>query len=303
MIWTRRDFLGTSMLGLAAAGAFPRLLLGEAPLRRQTFVELRRNVGTFTSRGGTIGWLVSETGTAVVDSQYPDSAAECLAGLEARGVSRIEALINTHHHGDHTGGNGVFRRAAQRIVAHAQVPVLQRAAARAANAETPPTYPDSTFEREWSLPVGDEIVRAKHYGPAHTGGDCTVFFEHAEIVHMGDLVFNRAFPFVDRDGGGSVQGWIRVLEAITATHSAGTIYIFGHALEGFEVTGDRADVLLQRDFFSAVLETVQRSIAAGESREEATALVELPGFEEHNAFVERLTLAAVLGAAYDELRR
>lgn len=299
MIWTRRHFIGTSFIGLAA-GAVPRVLLGATPARR-SFVELRRNVGTFTERGGTIGWLVNRDGALLVDSQYPDTAQECRAGLRSRNVSRLDALVNTHHHTDHTGGNGVFGDIADRIVAHAQVPVLQRRVAEStANAE-PQTYADTTFEREWSLGVGDESVRAKYYGPAHTGGDCTVFFHHADIVHMGDLVFNRTFPFIDRAGGASIQGWISVLERVTAEHSADTIYVFGHAREGFEPAGRRADVLVQRDFLTALLDTARRAIADGVSREELIELERLPGFDEHQPLVEWLTLGLGLGAAYDEL--
>jgi cyclase len=306
MIWTRRRFVGTSILGLAA-GTLPGTLLGATKGGRlrvgvgpvSTFVPLRRNVGIYTARGGTIGWLADGRGTAVVDSQYPDTAEACIAGLRERGAPGIDVLINTHHHGDHTGGNGVFRSAGSRIVAQANVPALQRRAT--SDSDTPQAYADTVFESNWSTVVGDEMVRARHFGPAHTGGDCVVQFENAGIVHMGDLVFNRAYPFVDRAGGASIQGWISVLETVAAAHTTETIFIFGHALPEFEVTGGRDDILLQRDFLNAVLETVQSALSDGMSREEATALETLPGFEEHGAIVERLSLSAVLAVAWEEL--
>ncbi len=120
-------------------------------------------------------------------------------------------------------------------------------------------------------------------------------------LHMGDLVFNRAYPFVDRRGGASVKGWIAALEAVLAEHPADTIYVFGHGARQFGVTGDRADVLMQRDFLSATLEMATRAIAAGKSRQEATAVERLPGFPDHVALADWLTVAAPLGAAYDEL--
>jgi cyclase len=298
----RRRFLLTSLGGLAAA-ALPRPLAGSArsragalPLQphRAELIELRRGVGIFVARGGTIGWLANADGALVVDSQYPDTAETCRALLADRGALPLDALLNTHHHGDHTAGNGVFRESARRIVAHARVPELQ------ARATDPGVAADTTFEREWSLEVGDEVVRARHYGPAHTGGDCTVSFERAEVVHMGDLVFNRAYPFIDRDGGASVRGWIELLEAVAAEHGGDTVFVFGHARPGFEPTGDRADVLLQRDFLAAVLESAERSAAAGASREEAIA-AELPGFPDHAPIVERMSLGASIGAAYDEV--
>jgi cyclase len=299
MTWSRRDFLTTSLLGLAA-GSLPRSL---ARIARDPdpFVELRRNVGIFSSRGGTIGWLANAAGTVVVDTQFPDSAAVCLAGLHARNARPVDAVINTHHHGDHTAGNGVFRESARQIVAHENVPVLQRRAAEASGSEEAQVYADVTFPVDWSVTIGSETVRAKHYGPAHTGGDCTVFFERADVVHMGDLVFNRAYPFIDRAGGASVQGWIDVLEAVAGEHAAGTTFVFGHARAGAEVTGSRDDVMVQRDLLSAVLETARRALAAGRSREEATAIEVLPGFTDFAALSPRLSLGTSVGVAYDEL--
>lgn len=297
MTCSRRDFLSVSMLALAA-GAFPRGLVAGGR-DAVALEEIRRNVGVFSSRGGTIGWLASGAGAAVVDSQFPDTARVCADALDARGGLPLRALINTHHHGDHTAGNGVFREFARRIVAHARVPELQRRAAGENGADQ--VYADTTFEREWTVGIGNETVRAKHYGPAHTGGDSTVFFERADVVHMGDLIFNRAYPFIDLAGGASVEGWIEVLEAVAAEHTADTIFVFGHGNPEFGVTGGRADVLLQRDFLSAVLDAARRAIAEGKSREEATEMERLPGFDDHVAIADWLTLSAPLGAAYDEL--
>jgi cyclase len=298
MTWSRRDFLRLSALGLLA-GTIPRSALARAG--RSPFRELRRNVGLFTGRGGTIGWLVNRDGTVVVDSQFPDTARICLDGLESRGAPPPDALINSHHHGDHTGGNGVFRSAARRIVAHERAVELQRQSAAAGGTESAQAYADTTFRDDWSLDVGDERVRLKHYGPAHTGGDCTIFFEQADIVHMGDLVFNRLFPFIDRPGGASVRGWARLLDAVSAEHSRDTLYIFGHGQDGFGITGDRADIDLQRDFLIAVLDVAGRAIAAGHSRDEATRLDRLPAFPDHVAPAARLSLGAAVGVAYDEL--
>jgi len=107
----------------------------------------------------------------------------------------------------------------------------------------------------------------EHYGPAHTGGDAAVHFEQADVVHMGDLVFNRRHPYIDRPAGASIAGWGRVLEKIAAEYSQETIFIFGHAGPGFEVTGRVSDLLYQRDYFSALLDHVRGEIKAGQSRE------------------------------------
>jgi cyclase len=299
MLCSRRSFLALSALTVAA-GRLPRAAVSAGAMVGE-FTPLRRGVGLFTARGGTIGWLVNSAGSIVVDSQFPDTARDCAAGLAGRGAAAVDALINTHHHGDHTGGNEVFRPLARRIVAHRRAVALQRAVAEAGGNASAQVYADTTFADCWTVAVGDETVRATHYGAAHTGGDAVVTFQQAEVVHLGDLVFNRAYPFIDRPGGASVRGWIGTLEAVVAEHPAGTLYVFGHGRPEFGVTGSREDVLLQRDFLSAVLEAAQRSLAAGRSREEATRPERLPAFPDHEALVPRLNLAAALGAAYDEI--
>jgi cyclase len=298
MVWTRRHFIGAAALAVLGNG-LPRPLL--ACGRGEAFTSLRRGVGIFTASGGTIGWLVNGSGALVVDSQFPDTARDCLAGLQERSAAGVDVLINTHHHSDHVGGNGVFREVVHSIVAHERAAELQRSVASANPAAQAQTYPDTTFAREWVVEVGDERIRARHYGAAHTGGDCTVFFERANVVHLGDLVFNRAYPFVDRSGGASMAGWISLLESVTAEHDADTLYIFGHGKAELGFTGSRADVLLQRDLLQAALDTAQRAHAAGSSREEVTAEEHLPGFPDHSPLASWLTLGHVLGAAWDEL--
>jgi cyclase len=299
MSFDRRDFLKLSSLAVPAALLPIRSLLAQGG--GGSFQELRRNVGAFHGRGGTIGWLINDDGVVVVDSQFPDTAAQCLEGIRSRSDRPLNALINTHHHGDHTAGNSEFREAAHKIVAHERVPDLQRRSAQQAGSEDRQAYPDTTFSESWTLEVGDEKVRAKHYGNAHTGGDATIFFENANVVHMGDLVFNRFYPFIDRPSGASIQGWIRLLETVTEEHADDTIYIFGHGQEGFGVIGEKADLLHQRDFFTALLDSTQQAIQQGKSKEDVSRIESLRGFENYVGPVEWISLAASFGVAYDEL--
>jgi glyoxylase-like metal-dependent hydrolase (beta-lactamase superfamily II) len=127
----RREFLMGSSLLAAGILVRPRVLAGQTQTSGQgqaglppvEFSAIRGNVGSFVGQGGTIGWLISPDGVVVVDAQMPPTAKACLEGLNARAGSRpIECLFNTHHHRDHTGGNGVFRPTARKIVAHVRVP-------------------------------------------------------------------------------------------------------------------------------------------------------------------------------------
>jgi len=305
MHWTRRDFLtGSSILAVGVLGrpsvsAGQTRTPGQGPPASQPveFRSLRGNVGIFVGQGGTIGWLISPDGVVVVDAQMPQTAKACLDGLNARSADRpIACLFNTHHHSDHTSGNGVFRPAVQKIVAHVRVPELQRAAARPGT-EAAQVYADTTFSDRWTVRIGPETVTAVYCGPAHTGGDSIILFEHATVVHLGDLVFNRRLPALDRPGGCRIAGWIARLEQIVRDYPVDVSYIFGHAKPGGAVTGTRDDLLFQRDFLSAVLDHVRGAIKVGRSRDEiVNTAVELKDFPEHGPLTDR-----VLTPAYEEL--
>jgi cyclase len=164
MNWNRRDFITVSSVGLVSAFG-GRSLFAQAPAAQQAptvpkFEDVRRNVGVFTARGGTIGYLVTPDAVIVVDSQFADTAPMFLEGLKPKTSRKIDLLINSHHHGDHTGGNKVMQPSVVKIVAHANVPGLQRKAAATAKSEANQAYADTTFEKDWKTSVGKETVSA-----------------------------------------------------------------------------------------------------------------------------------------------
>ena len=311
----RRRFLTTSSLALAAATvdlsrlfaqAAPAAQAGQAapPVPQTAFTPLRGTVGVFTGQGGTIGYHISKNGVVVVDAQMPATAKICLDGIKERDGGRtIDILVNTHHHADHTGGNPVFQPSVKKILAHANVPELQRAAA-ARQAAARPGAPapeivvaNATFTNTWEEDIGGERMALKYYGAAHTSGDAVVTFEKANAVHMGDLVFNRMHPFIDRPAGASIANWIKVLEHTVADHEKDTRYIFGHGSAKLGVTGTHEDLRYMRDYLTALLEFVRGEIKAGKPKEVIVKITEpLKGFPDHGPLIER-----VLTPAYDEL--
>jgi glyoxylase-like metal-dependent hydrolase (beta-lactamase superfamily II) len=264
------------------------------------FKPLRRNTGLFNGRGGTIGWLASPNALVVIDTQFPDTAAACLAGLPGRGSRMVDVVLNTHHHFDHTSGNPIFKPASKTIVAQANVPKLQFAAAEKAGSLAEQVFADTTFAEAWRHDCGDEVVTAQYFGPAHTGGDAVMMFERANVVHMGDLVFNRLYPYVDRPGGASVRGWVARLEEAHRTFPADAIYLFGHGSPKFGVTGTRDDLLVMRDLLNGLLDCVQKGLAAGKTRDQITAVDNLPGFPDFHV-PPPSRLPGILGTVYDEL--
>ena len=326
MSLSRRDFLARSA-GVLAATSFAQSAIAhamqqaapaapQAPTWTPTFTDVRRNVGFYTGRGGTIGYLIDKGAVVVVDSQFPDSAKACLDGLNDRSKNHgVDLLINSHHHGDHTGGNIVFKGIAKRVLAHERAVELQKmVASQPPRAGGPPPpeqlYADRTLTTTWREQLGDEWISCKFYGRAHTSGDITITFERANVVHCGDLMFNRRHPVIDRPAGASMKNHISVLEAIAKDHNNNTIYIFGHAGNQpvpagsapaapimFPVTGPRAELMYFRDYLTALLAYVQGEIKAGKTRDEIAAVrTPLPRFETHG----NLT-AAILGGAYDDI--
>ena len=322
MALSRRDFMTRSALALGAvsfgqsaiaramgqqaqqtpppAGAAP-----QAPAWQPVFTPMRRNVGYFTGRGGTIGYLIDKGAVVVVDSQFPDSAKACLDGLNERSKNHgVDLLINTHHHGDHTGGNIAFKGVAKRVLAHQRAVELQKEVAGRATNPTEQLYADRTLTNTWREQLGDEWISCKFYGPAHTSGDITITFERANVVHMGDLMFNRRHPVVDRPAGATLRNHIVVLETIVKDHGNDTQYIFGHsgmqaapASGPFPLTGTRQELMYFRDYLTALLAYVQTEIKAGKSRDDVAAVrTPLKDFETHGNLN-----ATILGAAYDEL--
>lgn len=293
----RRQFLLQSSV-LAAGALLPYKKLFAA--QPGNFANLRRNVGYFTERGGTIGWLAADDGLVVVDSQYPQTAKNCLAGLQERTSHPMDLLINTHHHGDHTGGNSVFESVAEQIVGHKNVPTLMKDAAEGSDDNSSPAYPTTTYDNSWSLDVGNETVHAHYFGRAHTSGDSVIYFEKANVVHMGDLIFNRMNPYTDRPAGASIHNWVKVLTQVEEKYPDDAIFIFGHSNPEFEVTGKKEDLGVMKNYLSAMIEHVEKGVEGGKSKEEIINLNELPGFENF-LYADFWTLSQNLDVAYQEV--
>src|SRR6188474_3199416 len=280
----RRQFVVLSALGFVGTLG-DRLVFAQAPAQAPTvpeFKDVRRNVGTFTARGGTIGYLVTPDAVVVVDSQFADTAPMFLKGLQPKTSRKIDFLINSHHHPDHTGGNKVMQPNVGKIVAHVNVPGLQKKQAATAKSEDNQAYADTTFDKDWKTTVGKETVSARYYGPAHTSGDIAITFENANIVHLGDLMSFQRNPRADRPAGASVPNWIPVLERIVKDHSSDTVYIFGHSKAGERVTGSSKDLMDLRNYLTALVDYAKKQIAAGKSQEEIVkGTMAIPGFEHY----------------------
>lgn len=277
----RRNFVQATGLTLGALTLSSKELLAamfaQNPYKMK---DLRGGVGVFTERGGTIAYLVTPKGMAVVDSQFPEQSTHLIGELKKLSDKPIQLLINTHHHGDHSGGNIAFKGIAEHVVAHANSLKNQKAVAEKAKTEDKQLYPDKTFTDTWKQRVGKESIKAYYFGAGHTNGDSLIHFEHANIVHMGDLLFNRRYPFVDRSAGASVKNWISVLDKALATFDNQTLFVFGHAFDPEKITGNKDDIRVFQDYLSKLWNFVEAEIKAGKPKEEILKITAIPGVTE-----------------------
>jgi cyclase len=288
---------------------------------------LGNDVYALYGRGGNVGFFVGPEAVTVVDSQFKDMAPGIVAEIKKVTEKPIKFLVNTHHHGDHTGGNEVFRQFAI-IVAHDNVrvrmlgspaaiqrdyPALLEAAKKAGNADRAKflqeqidwagkvkvdeiAAPILTYDSELRIhPGGEETIQVWHLPPAHTDGDSVVFFERAKVLHMGDDFFNGIIPFIDVRGGGSARGYLAMVDAVIARVPADVVIIPGHG----EVT-DLAGLKRFRQYIADLLDAAAKAKAAGKSKEDFVKEIDLPSYKDFGGYKDRFKDNAA--AAYDEVK-
>jgi glyoxylase-like metal-dependent hydrolase (beta-lactamase superfamily II) len=261
------------------------------------FTPLRKDVGIFTEQGGTIDWLSNNSGMVVVDTQFVDPATHLIAELKKISSRPLNYLINTHHHGDHTGGNLAFKGFAEKVVGHANCLANHQKTAIAQKSEDKQLFADTVFQDQWNARVGSELIKAHYFGAGHTNGDIVVHFENANIAHMGDLMFNKRYPFIDRAGGANIQSWINVLDKIVAKFDKDTLFVFGHSADPVKVTGGKEEIRAMQNYLEKLLLFVKNEIKSGKSKEDILKAQSIPGAEDFQG----QGIQRSLTAAFEEL--
>lgn len=293
----RRNFIRNTSLTTLLMSLSSSQLLAFSQDPAYKIKMLTPELGIFTEKGGTIVFYLSKEGIVVVDSQFPEQAGHLITDLKTRSGKPFRLLINTHHHGDHTSGNIAFKDIVPHVVAHENSKKNQQEVAVKNKTEAAQLYPDYTFKDAWCENVANEKICLSYFGAGHTDGDSLVHFQQANVVHMGDLVFNRRHPFIDRTAGASISNWITVLNKANEKYQDNTIFVFGHAAEGYEVTGSKKDLAAFKNYLGQLLAFAGQEVKAGKSKEEFIANKEIPGnIEWKGDGIER-----PLTAAYEEV--
>ncbi len=202
--------------------------------------------------GGNIGASVGEDGIVMVDDEFLPLADKIEAALKGITDKPVKVVLNTHWHGDHTGGNPHFGEKAP-IVAQENVRKRLVTGGKTRFGETKPAeksaLPIITFENDVSVHLNGEDIHAIHFPNGHTDGDSVIFFKQSNVVHMGDDFFNGGmFPFIDIDSGGSVQGMIAGDEKVLAEVPDDVKIIPGHGPLGNQGRSAQVYCSVERNF-------------------------------------------------------
>ncbi len=194
------------------------------------------NVYMLAGAGGNIGASVGDDGIVIVDDQYAPLADKIQEALKGITDKPVRFIINTHYHGDHTGGNGFFQKQAP-IIAHDNVRKRLEEGGQAGNggsvhmeqkAQPKDALPIITFDHDVTVHLNGEDIRALHFPAGHTDGDSVIYFPKSNVVHMGDDFVTYGFPFIDVDSGGSIDGMISGVESAIAQLPPDVKIIPGH---------------------------------------------------------------------------
>lgn len=223
-----------------------------------TAVPVNNNVHVLYGAGGNIGALTGPEGILIIDDQFEPLAPKiekALAGIASDDDDKVKFVVNTHYHGDHTGSNKYFAKSAS-ILAHENV--RKRLSVQGSGAGLPVI----TYEDGVKLHLNGERVHVKHLAAGHTDGDSVVFFEKANVWHLGDLFFQARFPYIDIKGGGTVAGYVANLKTLMTKISDDAKVIPGHG----ELTNKQSlqDVI---EMIEATVKEVKAMKASGMSEQ------------------------------------
>lgn len=280
----RIRILRPALAGAAACGLWLAFALSQQPPAGLTVEALAPDLHVIFGSGGNVAVLATDEGVILVDDKFERNVPEILEKVRAITPRPVRYVINTHHHGDHTGGNARLMESAE-VIAHTN--------ARANLVRN--SMPGATrlaFNDAFELYLGGKRIQARHLGFGHTNGDVVILFPEHRVLHAGDL-FVRGTPFIDYANGGSSEAWMRTLDKILELD-------FDTVIPGHGPVSKREDILRWKGDFETVRRRVGELKRAGRSRDEVARelkLDDLAGWSMTGLFAKSLP------GLYDELAR
>jgi len=238
------------------------------------------HVSVLFGAGGNIGVFVAPDGVILIDDQFAPLTPRIQAAVKALSDQPVKFVLNTHWHGDHTGGNENMAKAGAVIVAQENARKrltegqVNKLFARTVPPVTGVALPVVTFEHDVTFHMGDETIRCLHVERAHTDGDVIVRFEKANVIHMGDTFFNTMYPIIDLESGGSLDGMIAAVEKGLSMIDVSTKVIPGHG-----PMGDRKALEDYHAMLVGVRDAIKPLVASGKSLAEVQAAKPTAAFD------------------------
>ena len=270
-----------SLLFVLSAGFMTLATTGQATDGKIVPIPVAEQIFMIAGEGGNIGVFIGGDGTFLIDDQFAPLTGKIVAAIKAVGGDYPKFLINTHYHGDHTGGNEKLGQEGTLIFSHDNVRerlstgsfveafnMKQAVVARAG-------LPVVTFSEDITFHLNGDTIHAIHVPHAHTDGDSFIYFKTANVLHAGDFFFNGFYPFIDVSHGGSLKGMIKAVDKVLSLADDRTKIIAGHG-----PLGDKEQLTGYRQMLGTAYERLGKLKAAGKTAQEAVAAKPLADLEE-----------------------
>ncbi len=261
-----RIMAGAAFAGFACLAAPAAFAQGDMADVEIVTHQLADGLYYLEGQGGNIAVSVGDDGVLIVDDQFAPLSEKIMAAIGALSDHPVRFVVNTHHHGDHTGGNANFAAAGATILAHDNV--RQRVAGNFGDDPVPANaLPILTFSEDITFHFNGEEIRVHHVAPAHTDGDSFVYFVNADVIHTGDVFRTTSYPAADANGGGSLFGIIDAYGVLQDMMGVDTRLLPGHG-----VLSRPDDLAAQLAMIQDIRANVDAAKAEGKSLEETLAM-------------------------------
>ena len=269
-----------SVLCVLIAGSISLVTPGQAADEKIIPIPVTEQIYMIVGEGGNIGLIIGADGTFLIDDQFAPLTEKIVEAIKSVGGDYPKFLINTHYHGDHTGGNEKLGRKGTLIFSHDNVRERLKTGSfiEAFNMKragiSKEGLPVVTFSEDISFHLNGDTIRAIHVPNAHTDGDSFIYFEEANVIHAGDFFFNGFYPFIDVTHGGSLKGMIKAVDRVLSLADDSTKIIAGHG-----PIGDKGQLTGYRQMLETAYERLRKLKAAGKTAHEAVAAKPLDDLE------------------------
>jgi cyclase len=272
MMLDRREFLQAVLAGAVGSTFTYRAFAQQGTPPAITATKLASDLVVLSGDGGNVAIVIGADGLLMIDGGLAERSADLLKAVADVDGHKVTTLFNTHWHFDHVGCNEALGRMGTKIIAHDNVRkrlgarVTIEALNRTVDPLKPEGMPSETFTTGGNLTFGKQRLEYTHFPTAHTDGDACVFFPALNVLHTGDLLFNRSYPLIDYSTGGSIEGMISAADALGKIGDAQTRIIPGHG-----PMATKSDLQASRDMLATTHERLAPMIKAGKTVEEAIA--------------------------------